>query len=89
MKASEPQNDRELLLSLNGQIERLSDAIDSFSKTLQEIQEIEEKKIAVLDGRLKQLEEWRAQLSGGWKLAVGLWVVSTTVVALIVKYFSK
>lgn len=86
MKASEPQNDRELLLSLNGQIERLSDAIDSFSKTLQDI---EEKKIAVLDGRLKQLEEWRAQLSGGWKLAIGLWVVSTTVVALLVKFLSR
>ena len=40
--AAIPQNDRELLLSLNGEIKRLGDAIGKFSETLRYI---EDKKI--------------------------------------------
>ena len=58
--AAIPQNDRELLLSLNGEIKRLGDAIGKFSETLRYI---EDKKIGGLDDRLKKVENVWQQVS--------------------------
>lgn len=72
MDASAPQNDRELLLKLNGEIERLSHSIDQFNRTLVDI---EEKKIAGLETRLKSVENVWQQVSGAWKLALVIWSI--------------
>lgn len=72
--ASTPQNDRELLLKLNSEIERLAVSISEFSRTLQNI---EEKKIAGLDERLKKVEGVWQQVAGGWKLALVIWSIIT------------
>jgi len=72
--AATPQNDRELLLKLNSEIERLASSISDFSKTLQNI---EEKKIAGLDERLKKVEYVWQQVAGGWKLALVIWSIIT------------
>lgn len=67
MNAADPQNDREWLLKLNGQIENLSNSINGFSQT---IRDIEEKKIAAIEERLDAVEGWKSKLEGGWKFAV-------------------
>lgn len=72
--AASPQNDRELLLSLNSEIKRLAQSISEFSHTLQNI---EEKKIAGLDDRVKKLEGLWQQIGGGWKLAIVIWSIIT------------
>lgn len=72
--AAEPKTDRELLLKLNGEIEKLAMSISEFSQTLKFI---EEKKIAGIDDRLKKIESLWNQVSGGWKLALVIWSIIT------------
>lgn len=84
--AAAPQNDRELLLQLNQEIKGLALSITEFSKTLKYL---EEKRIAGLEERLDSIDKWRDQISGGWKLAVGIWVVLTGGAIAIVKSFMK
>lgn len=72
MDASIPQNDRELLLKLNGEIQRLATSINTFSQTLQEI---EEKRIGALETRVDKIENIWAQVSGGWKMALVVWTI--------------
>lgn len=86
--AAEPQTDRELLLKLNGEIERLAESIRFFSKTLQEI---EDKKIASIDKRVAEMEKIWSQVSGGWKFAVVIWAIltGTGIVGLVKVLFGK
>lgn len=86
MGAAEPQTDRELLLQLNQQLKGLTESITEFSKTLKYL---EDKKIAGLEARIDSFDKWRDQISGGWKLAVGIWVVLTGGAIAIVKAFMK
>ena len=86
MGAAEPQTDRELLLQLNQQLKGLADSIHEFSKTLKYL---EDKKIAGLEARIDGIDKWRDQISGGWKLAVAIWVVLTGGAIAIVKAFVK
>lgn len=84
MDASIPQTDRELLLKLNGEIENLSKSIHEFNNTLRDI---EDKKIAALDKRLKDLEDWKGQILGGWKMATVIWIIITGGIVAFVKSF--
>lgn len=81
-----PQTDRELLLQLNQEIKGLAASISDFSKTLKYL---EDKKIAGLEERLDSIDKWRDQISGGWKLAVGIWVVLTGGAIAAIKAFMK
>jgi len=72
--AADPKTDRELLLKLNGEIEKLAMSISEFSQTLKFI---EEKKIAGLEERVKKIEGLWSQISGGWKLALVIWSIIT------------
>jgi hypothetical protein len=80
--AAEPQNDRELLLKLNGEIENLARSINDFSMILKDI---EEKKISALDRRIEIIEAWKNQISGGWKLATVIWVLLTSGIVALIK----
>lgn len=82
MHASEPQTDRELLLTLNTKIEGLSDAIDRFSVTLKDI---EEKKMGKLENRIDELENWQQQVNGGWK-SFGILTAILSALALILSF---
>jgi hypothetical protein len=85
MDASVPQTDRELLLKLNGEIEKLAFSITNFSQTLKEI---EEKKIAGLDVRISAIEKVWTQFSGAWKFVLFIWTILTaTGIVGLVRYF--
>lgn len=84
--AAEPKTDRELLLKLDGEIGRLAEAVSSLVKSLEDM---EEKRISVIDERLKKMENVWAQVSGGWKFAMVLWfIISATGIIGLVKWFS-
>lgn len=86
MGAADPQTDRELLLQLNQNVKGLTESINEFSRTLKYL---EDKKIAGLEARIDGIDKWRDQISGGWKLAVGIWVVLTGGAIALVKAFWK
>lgn len=77
--AADPQNDRELLLQLAGEVKRLSQSIDKLDKTLEEI---ENKKIAGLEKKLENLDKWKNQEVGKWK-ALTIIVAVLSVLSLI------
>lgn len=82
MDASIPQNDRELLLTLNSEIKKLSSSIIAFSQTLEKI---EVQRIGGLEKRVETLEDVWTQMKGGWKFAlvVGTLVSATGVIGII------
>jgi len=86
MDATQPQNDRELLLKLNGNVETLANSINRFGETLKEL---EENRIGSLDLRMKNLEDKWTQVTGGWKLIGVIWAILTAagVVGLVKTFF--
>lgn len=85
--AKDPQTDREFLLQLDQQINNLSKSIDRFTDMLRNL---EEKKIAALEKRVQDIESWRLQIMGGWRLMVVLWtILSLGGIAAVVKYFIR
>lgn len=84
MDASIPQNDRELLLTLNSEIKKLSSSIIAFSQTLEKI---EVQRIGGIEKRVETLEDVWTQMKGGWKFALVVWtLVSATGVIGIIKW---
>ena len=57
----EANTDREILIRLDGQIERLSESIERLGKS---IEDMEEKKIAVMEKKIDELLSWREQIKG-------------------------
>ena len=85
--AATPQNDRELLLKLNGNVEILAKSIDNFSITLKDL---EERKIGSLESRIEAMENKWVQVTGGWKLVLAIWALITAIgLVAIVKWISK
>ena len=83
--AGKPRTDRELLLKLDSQIQKLSEAIERFGDTLKYI---EDKKIAVLEERVDRLVQWRSEWNGSWKLWIlisGFISVAVGVVVTVIK----
>lgn len=82
----ELNTDRELLIRLDGQIERLSESIERLGKNLEDM---EEKKLAVMQRDIDDLKSWREQIKGGWKLAMLFWGVVTVGIIAAFKYIFK
>ena len=82
----EANTDREILIRLDGQIERLSESIERLGKS---IEDMEEKKIAVMEKKIDELLSWREQIKGGWKLAMLFWGVVTIGLIAAIKHFMK
>jgi septal ring factor EnvC (AmiA/AmiB activator) len=78
---TEPKNDREFLLKLNSQMERLSEAIDRLDDTLKEI---ENKKLVVLEKKITELEKFKNESVGKWK-AISLIAIIVSSVAFIIQ----
>lgn len=76
MDATVPQNDRELLLSINSEIKGLRDDMNKFSAI---IKDIDERKLAKLEAKIENLEYWKQQISGGWKIFLMIWTVVTAI----------
>lgn len=82
----EPVTDREIMIEIKGELKSLSEAIDRFSKSLSEM---EDKKIASIQREVDELKTWRQQITGGWKLALAIWVVFTFAFGVAIKYIFK
>ena len=82
----EPVTDREIMIEIKGELKSLSEAIDRFSKSLSEM---EDKKIASIQREVDELKTWRQQITGGWKLALAIWVVFTFAFGVAIKFIFK
>lgn len=82
----EANTDREILIRLDGQIERLSESIERLGKS---IEDMEEKKIAVMEKKIDELLSWREQIKGGWKLAMLFWGIVTLSIVAAIKYYMR
>lgn len=76
--------DREFMIKLEGHLERLSEAIERLGEGLKNI---EENKLSKIESELAELRTWKAQISGGWKFALGIWAVITFALGLVAKQF--
>ena len=81
----EANTDREILIRLDGQIERLSESIERLGKS---IEDMEVKRIEVME-KINDLFAWREQIKGGWKLAMLFWGLVTIGLIAAVKHFLK
>ena len=85
--AGDPQNDREFLISMKGDIRRLADSVD---RLVAAVEYLEEQKISALEKRIAELEGWKQEIAGSWKTIVIICTVIATAIAVIVKTtFSK
>jgi hypothetical protein len=84
MGAAEPQTDRELLLQLNGDIKGLTASVERLNDILIDMRETE---IKELHKKVYDLEKWKSELSGGWKLVAIIWAVITGGIVALVKTF--
>lgn len=82
----EPITDREIMIEIKGELKSLSQAIERFSNALTEI---EDKKIAYIQRDLDDIKVWRQQITGGWKLALAIWVVFTFAAGMVIKFLFK
>lgn len=81
LNIGEPQNDRELMLMIGGEVKRLSEAIDRFADKLENF---EENKLVMIDDRIKTLEKWHNQWDGVWKF-VTILAVLLSIVGIIMR----
>lgn len=72
--------DREFMIKLEGHLERLSEAIERLGDGLKNI---EENKLRNIENELAEIKTWKAQISGGWKFALGVWAVITFALGLL------
>jgi len=93
----QPQTDREILLQLNSDVKALkgtfTDAVDRLSETIDRfgtnLKVMEDEKISVLRNEVDELKAWRAEIRGGYKLAMLFWAVITAGMIAAAKYFFK
>ena len=81
-KISDPQNDREFMLKLDSTINHLTSVIAGLDDTLKSIKN---KDLVELNKRTADLEIWKSELNGMWKMVIAIGVVS--VIALIKSFF--
>jgi len=74
--------DREFMIKLESKLDRLSEAIERLGVGLSDL---EGRKISAIQEDIADLKNWKAQISGGWKLAVVLWVILTVLAGLAIK----
>jgi hypothetical protein len=54
------------------------------------LRNLEEKKIAAIEKRVQDIESWRLQIMGGWRLMVVLWtILSIGGIGALIKYFIR
>lgn len=93
----QPQTDREILLQLNSDVKALkgtfTEAVDRLSETIerfgQNMKSMEDEKIAVMRNEIDELKSWRAEIKGGYKLAMLFWAVITAAMIAGAKYLLK
>ena len=75
--SAEPQNDREWMFSLRGEVQRIADAVDRLVKT---VYDLEEKKLSAMEEEISEMKRAYQQAMGGWKTAI---IIATSIATLI------
>ena len=83
INAALPKNDRELLLTVSSKMERLAQSMDGLNQTLGAI---ELKRIEPLEKKVDELQAWKDQFSGAYKLVLILVTVGT-IISLLKAFF--
>lgn len=65
--ADKPKSQREWMIRLNSNIERLSDIVTDLKDA---VKDLETKKIASLETRMSEHEKWKNQMDGIWKAVI-------------------
>jgi len=78
---SDPQTDREWLIKIGSDINRLSEAIEGFAEKLELF---EETRLKEFEKRIKDLEKWQSEWGGVWKFIVIIGAV-LGILAIVVK----
>jgi uncharacterized protein YdcH (DUF465 family) len=65
LDVKEPQNEREFMLLMNANIERLTESVDRLSAT---IVNVEEKRVEPLEEEIEELKRWRSETVGAAKM---------------------
>jgi len=65
LDVKEPQNEREFMLLMNANIERLTESVDRLSAT---IVNVEEKRVEPLEEEIEELKRWRSEFIGAAKM---------------------
>lgn len=82
----EPETDREVFISLNGEVKALRETIERFGASLMTL---ENTKFANHEIRITTLEKSEHERSGMWKLILGIGVLlSIASATILVKLFS-
>jgi hypothetical protein len=88
--AAEPQTDRELLLQINAEVKSLKTGLTASVERLNDIlSDMKETEIKELNRKINELQQWRSELSGGWKIAMIVWTLVTGFITFFVNKFSK
>jgi len=83
----EPETDREVFISLNGEVKALRETIERFGLALMNL---ENTKFANHELRISSLEKTENERSGMWKLILAIGVIlSIASATILVKLFSK
>jgi hypothetical protein len=80
--ATKPQSDREMILMATAEMKSLRQSVDRLTQTFERF---EETKIVSIESRLEELESWRSQLQGGWKLFLLFWAIVTAGIIALIK----
>jgi len=70
-------------MKLSSSLDGLTSSVD---KLIDRIDTFEEIRVEGIDKRVKELETWKNQISGGWKLATIIWIVLTGGIVALLKY---
>lgn len=77
--AYEPKTDREWIIILAGQLERLGDAITRLDATLKNI---EDNRLVRIEERLHAIERWHQQDKGMWRALTAMATVISIAAAI-------
>jgi len=82
----EPETDREIFISLNGEVKQLRETIERFGTSLMTL---ENTKFANHEVRIASLERTEHERSGMWKLVLAIGILlSIASATILVKIFS-
>lgn len=93
-----PETDRELLLQLNSDVRNMKNEFsNSMDRLIETVGRFERALVHLEDGKINSVikkqegfDDWKQQISGGWKVVVIIWIIITTIgVGAIVKLFDK
>jgi hypothetical protein len=74
------ETDREIIIQMDGKINNLSENLEDFKVTFKDsiedlvtaLKDLETRRISEIEIRVANLEKWKSEFSGGYKLVAGI-----------------